>query len=87
MFRVDLHRSARKFIKGLVQKDRDRIMDVIRGLRSNPHPPRCLKLSGYDGDSWRIRVGDYRILYEIIDAELLVWVFEVDRRHEGTYRQ
>ena len=47
----------------------------------NPRPPGCKKLQGYK-DQWRIRVGDYRVLYIIDDAELLVEVTRVRHRRD-----
>ena len=57
-----------------------RIRDVIRELSQNPRPPGCLKLVGREG--WRIRVGSYRVIYEIDDTEVTVTVFHVGHRRD-----
>lgn len=56
-------------------------MAVIDGLASDPRPPRCVKLSGRD-NQWRVRAGDYRVVYEVHDAQLLVLVIEIGHRSE-----
>jgi mRNA interferase RelE/StbE len=62
-----------------------RIVPRLENLVSNPRPPGCKKLSGGD-DEWRIRVGDYRVVYTIDDAQLLVEVTRIRHRSE-VYRQ
>jgi mRNA interferase RelE/StbE len=49
-------------------------------LRSNPRPPGCVKLKGRDG--WRIRAGEYRVIYEISDADRTVVIHYVAHRKE-----
>jgi mRNA interferase RelE/StbE len=58
-----------------------RLTQSIRSLGENPRPPGCVKLAG--GDSlYRIRSGDYRIIYQIRDAELLIVVVALGHRRE-----
>jgi mRNA interferase RelE/StbE len=59
---------------------RRRILTAVDALADDPHPPGCKKLTGQDG--WRIRVGDYRIVYEIHDRVLLVLVVDAGHRRE-----
>lgn len=54
---------------------------AIRALAINPRPPGCRKLVGSKSD-WRIRVGDYRVIYEIADAIRVVRVNRVRHRRE-----
>ena len=58
-----------------------RIDRKIMALAENPRPPGCKKLKGYK-DQWRIRVGDYRVVYTIDDANLLVEVTRIRHRSE-----
>lgn len=58
----------------------NRIDRTILDLAADPHPPGCRKLQGEDG--WRIRVGDYRILYEIDEDERTVTVFQAGHRRD-----
>jgi len=64
MYRVYLERAAEKDLKQLPPKLHDRVIAAIRSLARNPRPVGCRKLTG-SGTDWRIRVGDYRIIYEI----------------------
>lgn len=82
-YRVSIARKARKFIDALPRQLRQRVVDRIYKLADNPRPPGCLKLTDFKPDGWRIRVGKYRILYQIVDDELLIWVFNVDLRDDA----
>jgi len=59
----------------------DRVIVAIQALASNPRPLGCRKLSGSKND-WRIRVGDYRVIYEIADAIRIVRDNRVRHRRE-----
>jgi mRNA interferase RelE/StbE len=59
-----------------------RVRPAIAKLMNDPRPPGCKKLSGSD-NAWRLRIGDYRILYEVHDDELLVRVFRISHRKEA----
>lgn len=61
-------------------KDRRRLITKIEGLSRDPRPPGCEKLSGEE--KYRLRQGDYRILYEIVDTELVVTVVRVGNRRD-----
>ena len=74
-----IERRAQRMLAKIVQPYRDRIISAVRHLAENPRPPEVKKLSGRD--AWRIRIGSYRVLYEIHDAKLVVLVVEIgDRR-------
>ena len=81
MYRVFLERAAERDIGRLPSNIHDRIIQAIRSLESNPRPPGCRKLAGMKND-WRIRVGDYRIVYEIADAIRIVRVYRVRHRRD-----
>jgi mRNA interferase RelE/StbE len=57
-----------------------RVRDAIRELANDPRPPGCLKLTGRDG--WRLRVGEFRVLYEIDGEHRLVTVLNVGHRRD-----
>ena len=82
MYRVLLERAAEKDLRKLPPNIHDRIIAAIRGLAANPRPPGCRKLVGSKND-WRIRVGDYRVLYEIADAIRVVRVNRVRHRRDA----
>jgi mRNA interferase RelE/StbE len=78
-YRIDLARRAAKALDAIDKPQRRRVMAVIDGLTDDPRPPRCTKLSGRD-NQWRVRAGDYRVVYEIHDERLLVLVIDVGHR-------
>ena len=79
-YKLVLRRSAGKEIEALPQKDRRRVVAKIQGLAMDPRPSGCEKLSGEE--KYRLRQGDYRILYEIVDRELIVTVVKVGNRRD-----
>ena len=78
---VALTSSAEKELKKLSGQLIARIVPRLENLASNPRPSGCKKLRGGD-DEWRIRVGDYRAVYTIDDAKLLVEVTRIRHRSE-----
>ena len=87
-FEVRISPHARRSLHKL-QRDRDllrRILNAIEALSTNPRPPGHKKLKGSKFENlYRIRVGDWRILYAIEDDRLLVIILEVIRR-DHAYR-
>ncbi|MEW6305771.1 MAG: type II toxin-antitoxin system RelE/ParE family toxin [Verrucomicrobiota bacterium] len=81
MYRVLLERAAEKDLSRLSSEVHDRVIAAIQALANNPRPPGCRKLAGTKSD-WRIRVGDYRIVYEIADEIRVVRVNRVRHRRE-----
>lgn len=81
MHEILLERTAEKDLSRLTPAVHERVIKAIRALANNPRPPGSRKLSGDDND-WRIRVGDYRVLYEIVGAPRMVRVNRVRHRRE-----
>jgi len=81
MYRVLLERAAEKDLSRLSVEIHDRLIVAIRSLGQNPRPSGCRKLAGSKND-WRIRVGDYRVIYEIADTIRVVRVNRVRHRRE-----
>lgn len=79
-YSVRIKRSAAKELEAVPLKDRKRMVRRIEGLATEPRPPGCEKLSGEE--KYRLRQGDYRILYEIVDQELIVTVVKVGNRRD-----
>ena len=75
-----IKRSAARELEALPLKDRRRVVARIEGLAGNPRPPGSEKLSSED--KYRLRQGDYRILYEIADQHLIVTVVKVGNRRD-----
>jgi mRNA interferase RelE/StbE len=79
-YQVILPKSVRKELDRLPDDIARRIMIRLTGLETNPRPADVKKLKGRD--AWRIRVGDYRVIYEIHDRVLQVIVITVGHRRE-----
>lgn len=73
---------ARRALEKIDRVNRRRILDRIEQLADQPRPPGAVLLKGRQGD-WRIRAGDYRIIYTIDDAALNVLVIDVDHRRSA----
>ena len=82
-YALKLHRDVEKQLSRIPKKQRDRLIQTMRSLVDNPRPSGCLKL---DQNLYRIREGQYRIIYAIVDDEVVVIVCKVARRNEATYR-
>lgn len=80
-YRIVLHRQAHREILALPKKTRALVRDVIDGLQDDPRPVGAVALKGRKG-AYRIRVGDYRILYEVHVTEIVVYVVGVAHRRE-----
>ncbi len=83
-WQIIIHRKAEKIIKRLDGDTLERIRRAIRGLAIEPRPEGVKKLTGYD-NLYRVRVGDWRIIYAIEDDRLIVLVLEISTRG-GAYR-
>ncbi len=83
-WQVLVTKQSEKVLRKLPRDVRERIDRAILALAEDPRPAGCKKLEGY-ADLYRVRVGDWRIVYAIKDAELIVLVIEVAPRG-GAYR-
>ena len=82
MFRVLLASKAERELKSLPIEIITRIDAKIQELSNNPNPPHAAKLLGKEKPGWRIRIGDYRILYQIDYEQKLVLIYRVKHRRE-----
>lgn len=82
MYQVLLERRAERGLDRLPSTVYSRVIAAIRALAVNPRPPGSRKLVGTPND-WRIRVGDYRVVYEIDDLSRIVRVNRVRHRREA----
>jgi mRNA interferase RelE/StbE len=73
-------RRAQKELAGISKQDFQRIVDSINALASDPRPANCKKLVARDG--WRIRSGNYRVIYEIDDEARVVTVVHIGNRRD-----
>ncbi|MCM3778518.1 type II toxin-antitoxin system RelE family toxin [Microbacterium hydrocarbonoxydans] len=78
-YRVEFTTAAAKEIRQLDPPVRRRVLAGISEFERDPRPPGVRKLADFD-NAWRVRVGDYRVLYEVVDDEVLVTVVRVAHR-------
>ena len=81
MYKVKLTREPEKFIRRQNRKTQIQLTSALRKLASQPRPKQAKKLAGMD-DLYRVRAGDYRIVYTIEDKKLIVLVVRVAHRKE-----
>ena len=86
MYRIEVRRRAQKELNRLPWRDRDRIEAAIDTLAEDPRPSGCKSVRTADSGTYRLRVGDYRVVYLVLDDEHLVTVTRVRRRREDTYK-
>ena len=79
-YTVQIERSAQKQLAKISSPYFEAITEKILSLEQNPRPPGCKKLTGRE--SWRIRVGDYRVIYNISDHLLQIIVIDIGNRKE-----
>lgn len=84
-YAVSFTRNALKELNKIDKPLRRRILATITLLEENPRPDGVKKLAG-DENAWRIRIGDYRVLYEIHDGKLLVVILRAGHRR-AVYRR
>ena len=77
-YRVEIARPAQKIVAAMDGSVRPRVLAAIRALANDPRPPGSLKMT--NRTAWRIRVGAFRVVYEINDGALLVLVVEAGHR-------
>jgi mRNA interferase RelE/StbE len=82
-YKIQVKKSAEKELGKIPQKDLVKILDKIERLATNPHPIGSIKLTNQE--KYRIRIGNYRVLYSIEDDILTVFVVKVGHR-KNIYR-
>lgn len=85
IYSIELSRIAHKALKDIPHTDVRKIRDKIEKLMKEPLPNGCEKLAGND-DLYRIRSGDYRIIYQILKKRLIILVVKIGHRRE-VYRR
>ncbi|GGH59626.1 type II toxin-antitoxin system RelE family toxin [Rothia aerolata] len=80
-YTVVLTNPAKKQIRKLPRSVQEQIIFMLEGLSEDPRPYHSTKLVGHQ-TAWRIKVGQYRVIYDIFDAELVVSVVRAAHRRE-----
>ncbi len=82
MYTIKYHKRVVKFVNSRIQKDKKRIKKKINELKQNPYPANSKvdikKLKNTTG--FRLRVGDYRFIYEVLDKDLIIYMEYGDNR-------
>lgn len=90
MYNIEVTPAADRDLDRLKERiqrhDFERLRLAIRGLAGEPRPAGVRKLRGEER-TWRIRVGPYRVVYDIHDERAMVIILKVARRNETTYRR
>ena len=76
-FGIEFYAQAKKHDDKLPQDIKRRVIKALRALAHDPHPPQARRLAG--SDYYRLRVGDYRVIYEVQEEKLLVLVIRIGR--------
>ncbi len=84
IWRVVLGNHAEKKLRRFPRKEKLRIAETIEALRSAPFAGDVVKLGGM-GNAWRLRVGNYRIIFELFSKERMLFISEIVRRTSATY--
>ena len=81
-YKIEFDSRVKKDLKSVPSQDIKRIKSAISELSNNPRPSGCTKLKGNNRDYFRIRVGNYRVIYSIEDNILSIIVVRVGHRKE-----
>jgi mRNA interferase RelE/StbE len=79
-YRLLIKPSAAKELQALPANDRKRVVTKIEGLASDPRPPGTEKLSG--AEKYRLRQGDYRVLYSVDDSQKMLVIVKIGHRRD-----
>jgi len=87
VYMIRLLRRAEKDLARLAQRDCKRVAEAIDRLADDPRPGGCEPVKTAPHGTYRIRVGDYRVIYVVIDEENLVIVTRVRLKGKDTYKE
>lgn len=83
MYTIKLYRTVIKQLKFIPLKDRRQLVSAIYSLKDSPRTDQTMRL---EDDLYRIRVANYRIIYAVLDNEMVVLIVKAARRSESTYK-
>jgi mRNA interferase RelE/StbE len=84
-FRIEWRKSTKKDLRRIAATEVQKIVDAVESLADDPRPHGCTKMLGSDC-AYRIRVGDYRVIYEIYEMRIVIEVVRVRHRRD-VYRK
>ena len=80
MYKIELRRKAQRSLNKLPKDDFNAVLESVRGLANTPRPKGVEKIKS--AGLWRIRQGDYRIVYNIDDSQRIVTILRIGHRKE-----
>jgi mRNA interferase RelE/StbE len=80
-YKIEVSATAERQLKKIRREDKVRILRAILLLAGEPRPDGCKKMSGYD-DLYRIRIGNYRVIYEIDRKRIIIVILKIGHRRE-----
>ena len=83
-YQITIENKVEKETRKIPKSDMQKIDQTISTFADNPRPQGCLKLT--DKEGYRVRVGNYRILYKIDDKSKIVIIYRIKRKSETTYK-
>jgi mRNA interferase RelE/StbE len=83
---IEVSRRAQKAMARLPRKDQARIIVALQKLSEDPRPQGCRPVKDAPKGTYRVRVGSYRVIYPVVDADQVIVVARVAKRDESTYR-
>jgi len=84
MYRVEAPSTRiKRELRSIPLQDRERVTKAIEALKGDPRPPGIVQL---EPNVYRLRIGDYRVIYKVFDKEQLVIIGRIARRSEKTYQ-
>ncbi len=81
-YQIEWKRSAQKELRKLPAEMIQQIIAAVDALSENPFPPDCRKLTGSE-QTWRIRIGNYRIIYNVFSSTLVIEIVRVAHRKDA----
>ncbi len=81
MYSLEIKKSVEKDFRKIPKNLQQKIWKSIENLRTEPRPKNCRKLVGTESD-YRIRIGDYRVVYRILDENRIVIIFAAEHRKD-----
>ena len=82
MYELLIERSAEKDLQKLSAEYSTKITSKIKELASTPRPPGCRKIINSE-NYWRLRIGNYRIIYEILDVQKTIRIYRIKHRKDA----
>jgi mRNA interferase RelE/StbE len=84
MYQIESASSGiKRELRRVPRPDRVRIAEAVQALADDPRPPGVVQL---EQDAYRLRVGDYRVIYKVLEEERIILIGRIVQRSEGTYR-